>query len=98
MRPRGCGQGGVRPWVSSCDRAKAALGLERQIRDADKVIRGFESALAQEAPIPAGPGVLQERVSELTVRGREASWQEWGCGLTQERGGASGGWAWHLTD
>lgn len=86
-RPRGCGQGGVRPWASSCDRAKAALGLERQIRDADKVIRGFESALAQEAPIPAGPGALQERVSELKVRGWAASWQEWGCRLTQELGG-----------
>lgn len=53
MRPRGCPTLGL-----LCDRAKAALGLERQIRDADKVIRGFESALAQEAPIPAGPGAL----------------------------------------
>lgn len=53
------------------EKAKAALGLERQIRDADKVIRGFESALAQEAPIPAGPGALQERVSELKRRRRE---------------------------
>lgn len=48
-------------------RAKAALGLEQQIRDADKVIRGFESTLAQEAPIPDGPGALQERVSQLQV-------------------------------
>ncbi|XP_020771227.2 envoplakin isoform X1 [Odocoileus virginianus] len=53
------------------EKAKAALGLERQIRDADTVIRGFESALAQEAPIPAGPGALQERVSELKRRRRE---------------------------
>ncbi|XP_027374466.1 envoplakin [Bos indicus x Bos taurus] len=53
------------------EKAKAALGLERQIRDADKVIRGFESALAQEAPIPAGPRALQERVSELKRRRRE---------------------------
>ncbi|XP_061248756.1 envoplakin [Bos javanicus] len=53
------------------EKAKAARGLERQIRDADKVIRGFESALAQEAPIPAGPGALQERVSELKRRRRE---------------------------
>ncbi|XP_006045345.3 envoplakin [Bubalus bubalis] len=53
------------------EKAKAALGLERQIQDADKVIRGFESALAQEAPIPAGPGALQERVSELKRRRRE---------------------------
>ncbi|XP_065765225.1 envoplakin [Muntiacus reevesi] len=53
------------------EKAKAALGLERQIRDADTVIRGFESALAQEAPIPAGPGALQERVNELKRRRRE---------------------------
>ncbi|KAB0400717.1 hypothetical protein E2I00_008344, partial [Balaenoptera physalus] len=50
------------------EKAKAALGLERQIRDADRVVRGFESTLVQEAPIPVGPGVLQERVSELQVR------------------------------
>uniref|UniRef100_A0A8C2R5Q6 Envoplakin n=1 Tax=Capra hircus TaxID=9925 RepID=A0A8C2R5Q6_CAPHI len=58
------------------EKAKAALGLERQIRDADKVIRGFESALAQEAPIPAGPGVLQERVSELKRQRRELLQQQ----------------------
>lgn len=51
-------------------RAKAALGLERQIQDADRVLRGFESALAQEAPLPAGPGALQERVVELQVSGQ----------------------------
>ncbi|XP_007454387.1 PREDICTED: envoplakin isoform X2 [Lipotes vexillifer] len=53
------------------EKAKAALGLERQIRDADRVIRGFESTLMQEAPIPAGPGALQERVSELQRQRRE---------------------------
>ena len=58
-----------------CGRAKAALGLERQIRDADRVVRGFESTLVQEGPIPVGPGALQERVSELQVRGWVASWQ-----------------------
>lgn len=58
------------------DRARAALGLEHQIQDADRVIRGFESSVAQEAPIPAGPGALQERVSELQVRGWSASWWE----------------------
>ncbi|XP_064438363.1 envoplakin isoform X1 [Mirounga angustirostris] len=47
------------------EKARAALGLERQIQDTDRVIRGFESAVAQEAPIPAGPGALQDRVSEL---------------------------------
>lgn len=55
--------------MASLRRAQAALGLERQIQDADRVIRGFESALAQEAPLPAGPGALQERVSELQVSG-----------------------------
>lgn len=55
------------------DRARAALGLERQIQDADRVIRGFETTVAKEAPIPAGPGALQDRVSELQVRGRVAS-------------------------
>ncbi|ELK35761.1 Envoplakin [Myotis davidii] len=34
----------------------------------EKVLRGFESALAQEAPLPAGPGALQERVGELQQR------------------------------
>ncbi|XP_054945783.1 envoplakin-like [Physeter macrocephalus] len=53
------------------EKAKAALGLEQQIRDADRVIRGFESTLAREAPIPAGPGALQERVSELQRHRRE---------------------------
>ena len=48
-------------------RAKAALGLEKQIQEADRVIQGFEAALAQEGPIPEGSGALQERVSELQV-------------------------------
>ncbi|XP_019499892.1 PREDICTED: envoplakin isoform X2 [Hipposideros armiger] len=53
------------------EKAKAALSLERQIQEADRVIRGFESTLAQEAPIPAGPGALQERVNELQHQRRE---------------------------
>ncbi|XP_059938693.1 envoplakin [Mesoplodon densirostris] len=53
------------------EKAEAALGLERQIREADRVIRGFESTLVQEAPISAGPGALQERVSELQRQRRE---------------------------
>lgn len=51
------------PW----GRAKAALGLERQIQEADKVIQGFESALVQEVPISDDLGALQDRVSELQV-------------------------------
>nr|XP_004655257.2 envoplakin [Jaculus jaculus] len=53
------------------EKAKAALGLEQQIQDADKVIRGFESTLAQETPIPEGSGALQERVCELQRQRRE---------------------------
>ncbi|XP_045381676.1 envoplakin [Lemur catta] len=58
------------------EKAKAALGLERQIRDSDKVIRGFESTLAQEAPIPADPRALQERVSQLQHQRRELLGQQ----------------------
>nr|XP_037849719.1 envoplakin isoform X1 [Chlorocebus sabaeus] len=53
------------------EKAKASLGLEQQIQDADRVIRGFEATLVQEAPIPAEPGALQERVSELQRQRRE---------------------------
>lgn len=38
------------------------------------VIRGFETTLAQEGPIPEGSGALQERVSELQVGSAAASW------------------------
>ncbi|XP_047402041.1 envoplakin [Sciurus carolinensis] len=53
------------------EKAEAALALERQIQDADRIIRGFESTLVQEGPIPDGPGALQERVSELQRQRRE---------------------------
>lgn len=66
------------------EKAQAALGLERQIQDADRVIRGFESALAQEAPLPAGPGALQERVSELQRR-RRALLEQQACVLGLHR-------------
>nr|XP_017530034.2 envoplakin isoform X3 [Manis javanica] len=58
------------------EKAMATLGLERQIQDADRVIRGFESTLVQEAPIPAGPGALQERVSELQRQRKELLGQQ----------------------
>ncbi|KAM5308293.1 envoplakin [Glossophaga mutica] len=67
------------------EKAKAALDLERQIQDADRVIRGFESTLAREAPIPAGPGALQERVSELQRQRRELLEQQ-ACVLGLHRG------------
>uniref|UniRef100_A0A8C0DP91 Envoplakin n=1 Tax=Balaenoptera musculus TaxID=9771 RepID=A0A8C0DP91_BALMU len=66
------------------EKAKAALGLERQIRDADRVVRGFESTLVQEAPIPVGPGALQERVSELQRQRRELLEQQ-ACVLGLQR-------------
>ncbi|XP_036921086.1 envoplakin [Sturnira hondurensis] len=67
------------------EKAKASLDLERQIQGADRVIRGFESTLAQEAPIPAGPGALQERVSELQHQRRELLEQQ-ACVLGLHRG------------
>ncbi|XP_037013894.2 envoplakin [Artibeus jamaicensis] len=67
------------------EKAKAALDLERQIQNADRVIRGFESTLAQEAPIPAGPGALQDRVSELQHQRRELLEQQ-ACVLGLHRG------------
>ncbi|XP_028376591.1 envoplakin [Phyllostomus discolor] len=67
------------------EKAKAALELERQIQDADRVIRGFESTLAREAPIPAGPGALQERVGELQRQRRELLEQQ-ACVLGLHRG------------
>ncbi|KAB1265343.1 Envoplakin [Camelus dromedarius] len=66
------------------EKAQAALRLERQIRDADRVIRGFESALAQEAPLPAGAGALQERVSELQ-RQRRGLLEQQACVLGLHR-------------
>lgn len=53
------------------EKAEAARGLEQQIQDADRIIRGFESTLVQEGSIPDRPGALQERVSELQHQRRE---------------------------
>ncbi|XP_051851000.1 envoplakin [Antechinus flavipes] len=53
------------------EKAKASRALEQQIQASEKVIRGFESGLAQEAPIAAGPGALQERISQLQRQRRE---------------------------
>ncbi|XP_023366841.1 envoplakin isoform X2 [Otolemur garnettii] len=58
------------------EKAKAALGLERQIQDSDRVIQGFESVLAQEAPIPDDPRALQERANELQLQRRELLGQQ----------------------
>nr|XP_051697064.1 envoplakin [Oryctolagus cuniculus] len=66
------------------DKAKAALGLERQIRDANKVIQGFELALAQETPLSGDPGALQERAVELQ-RQRRALLEQQACVLGLHR-------------
>ncbi|XP_051015047.1 envoplakin [Acomys russatus] len=58
------------------EKAKAALGLEQQIQEADRVIQGFEVTLAQEGPIPEGSGALQERVSELQRQRKELLHQQ----------------------
>ncbi|KAM7334606.1 hypothetical protein ACRRTK_007926 [Alexandromys fortis] len=58
------------------EKAKAALGLEQQIQEADRVIRGFEATLAQEGPIPEGSGALQERVGELQHQRKELLQQQ----------------------
>ncbi|KAL6046941.1 hypothetical protein STEG23_019981 [Scotinomys teguina] len=58
------------------EKAKAALGLEQQIQEADRVIRGFEATLAQEGPIPEGSGALQERVNELQHQRKELLQQQ----------------------
>uniref|UniRef100_A0A8C9JIA5 Envoplakin n=1 Tax=Panthera tigris altaica TaxID=74533 RepID=A0A8C9JIA5_PANTA len=66
------------------EKARAALGLERQIQDTERVIRGLESSVAQEAPLPASPGALQERVSELQRLRREL-WEQQACVLGLHR-------------
>nr|XP_021491680.1 envoplakin isoform X1 [Meriones unguiculatus] len=66
------------------EKAKAALGLEQQIQEADRVIQGFEVTLAQEGPIPEGSGALQERVGELQ-RQRKELLQQQACVLGLHR-------------
>ncbi|XP_040845354.1 envoplakin [Ochotona curzoniae] len=66
------------------EKAKAALGLEQQIEEADRVIRGFESTLAQEAPIADGPGALQDRINELQHQ-RRALLDQQACVLALHR-------------
>lgn len=66
------------------EKAKAALGLEKQIQEADGIIQGFEATLAQEGPIPEASGALQERVSELQ-RQRKELLQQQACVLGLHR-------------
>ena len=49
-------------------RAKAALNLETQIENTDKIVSTFEAKLAQDSIIPASPNALQDRANDLQVR------------------------------
>lgn len=48
-------------------RAKAALNLETQIENTDKIVSTFEAKLAQDSIIPASPNALQDRANDLQV-------------------------------
>ncbi|NWS10162.1 EVPL protein, partial [Pachyramphus minor] len=47
------------------EKAKAALNLETQIENTDKIVSTFEAKLAQDSIIPASPNALQDRANDL---------------------------------
>uniref|UniRef100_A0A8C0ZDP3 Envoplakin n=1 Tax=Cyanistes caeruleus TaxID=156563 RepID=A0A8C0ZDP3_CYACU len=49
------------------EKAKAALNLETQIENTDKIVSTFEAKLAQDSIIPASPNALQDRANDLQV-------------------------------
>lgn len=53
-------------------RAKAALNLETQIENTDKIVSTFEAKLAQDSIIPASPNALQDRANDLQVGEHQA--------------------------
>ncbi|KFQ38154.1 Envoplakin, partial [Mesitornis unicolor] len=57
-------------------KAKAALNLETQIENTDKVVSMFEAKLAQDSIIPASPNALQDRANDLQKMKRELVAQE----------------------
>uniref|UniRef100_A0A8B9F668 SH3 domain-containing protein n=1 Tax=Amazona collaria TaxID=241587 RepID=A0A8B9F668_9PSIT len=69
------------------EKAKAALNLETQIENTDKIVSTFEAKLAQDSIIPASPNALQDRVScfPLQKMKRELVAQE-DCVLKLNRG------------
>uniref|UniRef100_U3I034 Uncharacterized protein n=1 Tax=Anas platyrhynchos platyrhynchos TaxID=8840 RepID=U3I034_ANAPP len=67
------------------EKAKAALNLETQIENADKVISTFEAKLAQDSIIPASPNALQDRANDLQKMKRDLVAQE-ECVLKLNRG------------
>uniref|UniRef100_A0A8C0BKP8 SH3 domain-containing protein n=1 Tax=Buteo japonicus TaxID=224669 RepID=A0A8C0BKP8_9AVES len=67
------------------EKAKAALNLETQIENADKIISTFEAKLAQDSIIPASPNALQNRANDLQKMKRDLVAQE-DCVLKLNRG------------
>uniref|UniRef100_A0A8V5HH57 Uncharacterized protein n=1 Tax=Melopsittacus undulatus TaxID=13146 RepID=A0A8V5HH57_MELUD len=66
------------------EKAKAALNLETQIDNTDKIVSKFEAKLAQDSIIPASPNALQDRANDLQMK-REVVAQE-DCVLKLNRG------------
>ncbi|KFP79318.1 Envoplakin, partial [Acanthisitta chloris] len=67
------------------EKAKAALNLETQIENADKIVSTFEAKLAQDSIIPASPNALQDRANDLQKMRRDLVAQE-DCVLKLNRG------------
>ncbi|KAM8991845.1 envoplakin [Ara ararauna] len=67
------------------EKAKAALNLETQIENTDKIVSTFEAKLAQDSIIPASPNALQDRANDLQKMKREVVAQE-DCVLKLNRG------------
>ncbi|KFV65424.1 Envoplakin, partial [Dryobates pubescens] len=67
------------------EKAKAALNLETQIENTDKIVSTFEAKLAQDSIIPASPNALQDRANDLQKMKRELVAQE-DCVLKLNRG------------
>ncbi|KFR17443.1 Envoplakin, partial [Opisthocomus hoazin] len=67
------------------EKAKAALNLETQIENTDKIISTFEARLAQDSIIPASPNALQDRANDLQKMKRDLVAQE-DCVLKLNRG------------
>ncbi|KFZ54274.1 Envoplakin, partial [Antrostomus carolinensis] len=67
------------------EKAKAALNLETQIDNTDKIISTFEAKLAQDSIVPASPNALQDRANDLLKLKRDLVAQE-NCVLKLNRG------------
>uniref|UniRef100_A0A8C2YHF0 Envoplakin n=1 Tax=Coturnix japonica TaxID=93934 RepID=A0A8C2YHF0_COTJA len=67
------------------EKAKAALNLETQIENTDKIVSTFEAKLAQDSIIPASPNALQDRANDLQKMRRDLVAQE-DCVLKLNRG------------